>query len=164
MKERTVVINSFSKEYAMTGWRLGYSAAPKSLIEAMCKLQENIVGCAAEANQYAGVKALQYDKDYSKEMTKEYEKTRNYIIERIDKIDKISLIKPKGTFYAFINIKKTGLSSEEFAIELLKEKQIAVVPGNAFGSGGEGDIRLSFATSMGNIKEGFNRIEEFIKT
>lgn len=97
-------------------------------------------------------------------MTKEYEKRRNYIIERIDKIDEISLIKPKGTFYALINIKKTGLTSEEFAIELLKEKQVAVVPGNAFGSGGEGYIRLSFATSMENIKEGFNRIEEFIKT
>lgn len=97
-------------------------------------------------------------------MTKEYKKRRNYIIERIDKIDEISLIKPKGTFYAFINIKKTGLTSEEFAIELLKEKQVAVVPGNAFGSGGEGYIRLSFATSMENIKEGFNRIEEFIKT
>lgn len=163
MKERTVVINSFSKEYAMTGWRLGYSAAPATLIKAMCKLQENIVGCAVEANQYAGVKALQSAKNYSRSMTYEYEKRRNYILDRIENINKISCIKPKGAFYAFINIKKTGLSSEEFAIKLLKEKQVVVVPGNAFGSLGEGYIRLSFATSMENIKEGLDRIEEFIE-
>ena len=164
MKERTIVVNSFSKEYAMTGWRLGYSAAPAQLVGAMCKLQENIVGCAVESNQYAGVKALQSAKSYSKAMTEEYEKRRNYILERMENMDKISCIKPKGTFYAFINIKKTGYSSEEFAIKLLNEKQVVVVPGNAFGSGGEGYIRLSFATSMESIKKGFDRIEEFLET
>lgn len=164
MKERTIVVNSFSKEYAMTGWRLGYSAAPAKLVEAMCKLQENIVGCAVECNQYAGVKALQSAKNYSKTMTEEYEKRRNYIIKRMENMDKISCIKPKGTFYAFINIKNTRLSSEEFAIKLLNEKQVVVVPGNAFGSGGEGYIRLSFATSMENIKKGFDRIEEFLES
>lgn len=105
MKERTVVINSFSKEYAMTGWRIGYSATPATLVKAMCKLQENIVGCAVEANQYAAVKALQSSKNYSKNMKEEYEKRRNYIIKRIENINKISCVKPKGAFYVFINIR-----------------------------------------------------------
>lgn len=96
-------------------------------------------------------------------MTSEYEKRRNYILERIEKIDKLSCVKPKGTFYAFINISKSVLSSEEFAMKLLEEEQVVVVPGNAFGSGGEGYVRLSFATSMENIKEGFDRIEKFLK-
>ena len=96
-------------------------------------------------------------------MTSEYEKRRNYILERIEKIDKFSCVKPQGTFYAFINISKSGLSSEEFAMKLLEEEQVVVVPGNAFGSGGEGYVRLSFATSMENIKEGFDRIEKFLK-
>ena len=104
MKERTVVVNSFSKEYAMTGWRVGYSAAPATLVGVMYKLQENIVGCAVEANQYAAVKALQSAKNYSKSMRDEDEKRRNYMVKRVEDIKKISCIEPKGTFYIFIDI------------------------------------------------------------
>ena len=163
MKERTVVIDSFSKTYAMTGWRIGYAAGSKVIIENITKLQENVAACVVMSSQYASIEALSGSQDHLKYMISEYKKRRDYMMKRIRKIPKISCKIPKGTFYAFISIKDTKLTSEEFAMKLLDEKQVIVVPGTAFGDYGEGYIRMSYATSIENIKEGLNRMDAFIK-
>lgn len=162
MKERTVIIDSWSKSYAMTGWRVGYAAGPEWLISNITKLQENVVACAATPCQYAALEALTGPQDYVDYMVAQYKERRDIIVERLNEIPGISCKKPKGTFYAFANIKGTGLSSDDFAIKLLEEKQVVVVPGTAFSDFGEGYIRISFATSKEEIIKGMELIKEFV--
>lgn len=162
MKERTVIIDSWSKSYAMTGWRVGYAAGPELLISNITKLQENVVACAATPCQYAALEALTGPQDYVDYMVSQYKERRDIIVEKLNDIPGISCKKPKGTFYAFANIKGTGLSSDDFAMKLLEEKQVVVVPGTAFSEFGEGFIRISFATSMEEIIKGMDLIKEFI--
>ncbi|HOV26030.1 MAG TPA: pyridoxal phosphate-dependent aminotransferase [Pseudobacteroides sp.] len=162
MKERTVIIDSWSKSYAMTGWRVGYAAGPEWLISNITKLQENVVACAATPCQYAALEAITGPQDYVEYMVSRYKERRDIIVEKLNEIPGISCKKPKGTFYAFANIKGTGLTSDEFAMKLLEEKQVVVVPGTAFTEFGEGYIRISFATSMEEIIKGMALIKEFV--
>ena len=129
MKERTVVINSLSKEFCMTGWRLGYIAAPSELISVMTMFQENIAACAPLPSQYAAIEALRNSEKYSAGMIEEFTLRRNVLLEEVAKIKTITVDAPQGTFYAMLNIKSTGLKSEEFAYALLEKEQVAVVPG-----------------------------------
>lgn len=161
MKEHTVIIDSWSKAYAMTGWRVGYAAGPEWLINNITKLQENVVASAATPCQYAALEALTGPQDYVEYMVAQYKERRDIIVEKLNQIPGISCKKPKGTFYAFANIKGTGLSSDDFAMKLLEEKQVVVVPGTAFSDSGEGYIRISFATSMEEIIRGMDLIKEF---
>ena len=162
MKERTLVFDSFSKTFAMTGFRVGYVAGPADSIGNITKLQENIAACVAMTCEYGAVEALEGGKEHLNMMVEQYEKRRNYISERLSKMPYVKYEKSKGTFYAFISIKGTGMTSEEFAMKLLEQEQVVVVPGDAFGDFGEGYIRISFATSMENIKRGMDRIESFL--
>lgn len=164
MKERTIIIDGFSKAYAMTGWRIGYAAGPETVIKTMIKLQENVVSCVSAVAQNAAVAALTGSQKPVADMAAQYAKRRRLIIDGLNQMDKISCIEPKGAFYAFPNITKTGLTSEEFAMRLLNEKQVIVVPGNGFGPGGEGFIRVSYATSEENIRIGLKRMKEFVES
>jgi aminotransferase len=163
MRERTVLVNSFSKEFCMTGWRIGYILAPDELISTMTKLQENIVACAPLPSQYAAIEALRGGDNYSRSMVNEYRKRRDVLVEGLNKIKKLSCKAPDATFYLMLNIKETGLTSEEFAYKLLEEVQVAVVPGITYGKNCEGYVRLAFTISMDKIKEGLERIDNFIK-
>lgn len=162
MKERTVIIDSWSKSYAMTGWRVGYAAGPEWLISNITKLQENVVACAATPCQYAALEAITGSQDYVDYMVSQYKERRDIIVGKFNEIPGISCTKPKGTFYAFPNIKGTGLSSDDFAMRLLDEKHVVVVPGTAFSDSGEGYIRVSFATSKEEIIKGMELIKEFV--
>lgn len=163
MKERTLVIDSLSKTYAMTGWRIGYAAGPEELIRNMIKLQENVSACAATPCQVAAIEALEGSQDHLKYMVEQYRLRRDYVIQRIAEIPGLSCHTPAGTFYAFINISRLGMPCEEFAMKLLEEKQVVVVPGTAFGDFGEGYIRLSYATSMECLEQGLEALEEFVR-
>jgi aminotransferase len=163
MKERTIYLNGFSKSHAMTGWRLGYVCAPKSLIDPMLKIHQYTALCAPSMAQYAAIEALENgDADVTK-MIDEYTKRRNFITSRFNEIG-IPCRKPKGTFYVFPDITPTKLSSDDFAMKLLDAQKVAVVPGNVFGSCAEGHIRCSFATSIENLKGAMDRIENFVKS
>ena len=161
MKEHTVVINSCSKEFSMTGWRLGYAAAPKELVSNMTKLQENIVACASLPSQYAAIKAFSADIPELEDMRRGFESRRNTLVNGINKIDKLSCKLPKGTFYAFVNISETGLGSVDFAYRLLEKKQVAVVPGVTYGDKYDGYIRIAYTMNEDKIVEGVKRIKEF---
>lgn len=163
MKERTVIVDSFSKTYAMTGWRCGYVLGPSEIVTTMYKIQENIVSCVNTPTQYAALAALEGPQDVLKEMLAAYDKNRKLVLEEINKIEKLSVIVPQGAFYAFVNIKKTGLSSEEFAVKLLKEAHVVTVPGSGFGEAGEGYIRISYVATYEDTVEGLRRIKEFMK-
>lgn len=163
MKERTIVIDGVSKSHAMTGWRVGYTAGPQPVVAAMTKMQENVISCVTTVSQIAALEAITGSQENRKIMVTEYKERRDLVIKLINGMDKVSCIEPKGAFYAFINIKNTGLSSEEFAIKLLKDQHVIVVPGNGFGPGGEGFIRISYATSKENIIEGLTRMSSFVK-
>lgn len=158
MKEKTIVINGFSKYYAMTGWRLGWAAAPKELLEPMARLLFQTTAGAVSFVEEAAVAALEEEDSSCMEMVEEFKKRRDYLVEEINKIDKLSCLRPRGAFYVFMNIKKTGMSSAEFADFLLDKCCVAVVPGTVFGDNGEGYVRLSYANSMENIKEAMKRI------
>ena len=162
MKERTLVVDGFSKKYAMTGFRLGYGAGPEEVIATMTKLLENVLSSVNEGIQWGGVAALTGDQSPVEEMKEQYRRRRQIIVEGLNAIDRISCLAPMGAFYAFPNISQTGLSSRDFAIRLLKEKHTVVVPGTGFGEGGEGFVRISYATSEENIREGLKRIAEFV--
>ncbi|MHC1719863.1 MAG: pyridoxal phosphate-dependent aminotransferase [Clostridiaceae bacterium] len=164
MKERTVIIDSFSKTYAMTGWRIGYAAGPKEVIGSMAKLQENVVSCVNSATQYAAIEALEGPQDSVKVMLDKYAERRDLVYNGINSIENLSCKKPEGAFYAFVNISKTGLTSQEFAMRLLKEESVIVVPGTGFGKHGEGFIRIAYPTSNENIEEGMRRIARFAKS
>ena len=163
MQERTLVVDSFSKTFAMTGFRVGFAAGPNEVIANMTKLQENICACAPMPSQYAALEALKDSGEHAAYMTSCYQERRNYITERLAEMPSIEYEKPKGTFYAFPSIKKTKLSSEEFALKLLEEEQVVVVPGDAFGTFGEGYIRISYAASMEELKKGMDGLERFLR-
>ena len=162
MKEHAVVINSCSKRYSMTGWRVGYLAGPAELVTNMPKLQENIAACVTVPSQYAAIKALSSDDTEPDRMRAGFERRRNVLVEGINSIDKLSVRSPKGTFYAMVNIQKTGMSSEEFAYALLEKEQVAVVPGITYGDACEGFVRMAFTMDENKITEGVNRIRRFV--
>jgi aminotransferase len=166
MKERTIVINGFSKAFAMTGWRLGFVAAPLPLTKAMLKIHQYTILCAPSAAQEAGLEALKTERKNGykqvREMVQQYDHRRRYLFEAFNALG-LSCFEPKGAFYMFPDIRKTGLTSDEFCERLVKEKRVACVPGTAFGEGGEGFIRCSYASSMDNLKEAIRRITEFLK-
>lgn len=160
--ERTILIDSMSKEYSMTGWRIGYAWANAQLIKEMIKMQENIAACVSLPSQYAMLYAYENDVDNGY-IVEEFEKRGNFLYDRILKIEKLHCIKPKGTFYMFVNIEETGLNSEEFAERLLLEKQVAVVPGIAYGKDYDSYVRVAFTKSIETLAEALNKIEEFVK-
>ena len=163
MAERTLVINSFSKTYAMTGWRVGYVAGPKAIISRMVKLQENVVACVNTAAQYGALAALEGPGEPVEDMVRIYAERRAYLCEAVQSIDGLSCVEPQGAFYLFINISQTGLTSESFANGLLNEEKVVVVPGRAFGSTSASYVRLSYATSMDQLREGMARIARYVK-
>ena len=162
-KERTVSIFGFSKSYAMTGWRLAYLAAPLNLVKEIAKLLQNTSVCANSVAQRAGLAAIRGSQDCVKEMFTAYNERRNVLTKGLNEIRGLSCYAPEGTFYAFVNIKDTGMTSEELSMYLLEECKVVTVPGTAFGAQGEGYIRLSFATSLEDIKEGIRRIKKGIE-
>lgn len=161
MYERTVVINGFSKSYAMTGWRLGYALGPEEIIAQMTKLHQFCIMSAPTTAQYAAIEALKHGDDDIESMKNEYEMRKHFIVGSFDKLG-LKCFVPQGAFYCFPCIKSTGLSSEEFCTQLIQKKHVAVVPGNAFGECGEGFIRVSYCNSLANISEAMKRIEEFL--
>jgi aminotransferase len=161
MKERTITLGGFSKAYAMTGWRLGYACAPKELINGMNRVHQYAIMCAPSTAQFAGLEALKNGEKYVLEMLAEYDRRRKLIVGGLNKIG-LATFEPKGAFYAFPRISQTGLDDETFAERLLYEEKVAVVPGSAFGKGGEGFVRCSYATSYEKIEEALRRIERFV--
>jgi len=163
MRERTIVVNGFSKSYAMTGWRLGYACGPKEIIAVMTRVHQYAIMSSPTMAQFAAVEALNNgDRDIA-EMREEYNQRRRYMCDRFNAIG-LKCKMPDGAFYMFPSVKDTGLSSEEFCTRLLKEKQVAVIPGNAFGDSGEGYVRCCYAVSMKNIAKALERIEEFLSS
>jgi aspartate/methionine/tyrosine aminotransferase len=158
MARRTISAFTLSKSYAMTGWRVGYTAAPKAIIDEMEKLMEHMVSGVTAVAQRAALAAITAPQDCVQEMVAIYDQRRHLVYEGLNAIDGISCLKPESTFYAFPNISSTGRSSWEFAKYLVKEHKVAVVPGSIFGSAGEGYVRLSFAAGMDQLKEGIARI------
>lgn len=162
MQERTVLINGFSKAYAMTGWRLGYVAAPKIILEQMLKIHQFAIMCAPTTSQYAAIEALKNgDKDVEM-MHEAYNQRRRFLLKALKDMG-LKCFEPFGAFYVFPSIKEFGMTSEEFATKLLEEQKVAVVPGSAFGVGGEGFIRISYAYSIEDLKKALERIDIFIK-
>ncbi|MBQ4283615.1 MAG: aminotransferase class I/II-fold pyridoxal phosphate-dependent enzyme [Lachnospira sp.] len=161
MKERTVVINGFSKAFAMTGWRLGYACAPANIMEQMIKLHQFAIMCAPTNSQFAAVEALKNCDAEVAKMMEAYNQRRRYLVNAFKEMG-IECFEPFGAFYVFPSIKKFGMSSEEFATRLLQEQKLAVVPGTAFGECGEGFVRISYAYSIENLKVGLERIKNFI--
>lgn len=162
MKERTIVINGFSKSFAMTGWRLGYVAAPEVIMEQMVKIHQFAIMAAPTASQYAGIVAIRdCDKEVA-EMRESYNQRRRYLMNAMQSLG-LPCFEPYGAFYIFPNISEFGLTSEEFATRLVQEEKLAVVPGSAFGESGEGYIRISYAYSISELKEAFIRLERFIE-
>lgn len=162
MRERTVVVNGFSKAFAMTGWRLGYALGPEPLIKLMIKVHQYGIMSAPTTAQYAAVEALRSCDEDVESMCDEYNYRRRYIVDGFRAMG-LSCFEPLGAFYVFPCIKSTGMTSEEFCQNLLQEEKVAVVPGNAFGESGEGFIRCSYAYSIENIQEALRRIEKFVK-
>ena len=162
MKNRTILLNGFSKSYAMTGWRIGFSASSKYITEGMTKIHQYTMLCAPITAQKAAIEALKNGDKEVEKMVEEYERRRNFAISSLNDIG-LDCFEPKGAFYLFPKIQRTGLSSEEFSEKLLREEKVAVVPGSAFGDCGEGYIRISYTTSRENLKEALKRIERFVK-
>jgi aminotransferase len=162
MKERTILVNSLSKEFCMTGWRLGYVVAPEAIINLMTKLQENVAACAPLPSQYAAIEALSHGDEYSCSMISEYEKRKNVLVEGISNISHLSMREPDATFYAMINIKETKMSSVEFAYKLLEDVHVALVPGVTYGKCCEGYVRIAFTLDEVFIREGIRRIKRFV--
>lgn len=161
MQERTVLINGFSKAYAMTGWRLGYACGPKAIIEQMTKIHQFAIMCAPTTSQYAAVEALKNGDADVAEMRKAYNQRRRYLMDAFKKMG-LECFEPYGAFYVFPCIKEFGMTSDEFATRFLQEEKVAVVPGTAFGDCGEGFLRISYAYSLENLKIAIGRLEKFI--
>lgn len=161
MQERTLVINGFSKGFAMTGWRLGYICGPSVIIEQMLKIHQFAIMCAPTTSQYAAVEAMKNGDEDVAQMREEYNGRRRYVLHRFKEMG-LKCFEPFGAFYAFPSIKEFGMTSDEFATKLLNSKKIAVVPGTAFGECGEGFLRISYAYSLDDLKEALGRIEEFV--
>lgn len=162
MLERTVVLNGLSKAFAMTGWRIGYAAGPAPIIEAMCKIHQYTIMCAPTQAQRAAIEALKNGEEEMMRMIRSYDQRRRLIVQGFENLG-LECFEPKGAFYAFPSIQKTGLTSEEFAQRLLKEERVAVVPGNAFGDCGEGFIRCCYAVSPREIEEALQRMGRFLR-
>ncbi|RNB83201.1 aminotransferase A [Brevibacillus nitrificans] len=161
MREKTIVINGLSKSHAMTGWRVGFILTPKYLLEEMIKIHVYNTVCATSASQYASLAALKTDLPEADRMIEEYQKRRDYVYDRVTSMG-LPVERPDGSFYAFPSIEKTGMSSEEFTHKMIREAKVAVIPGSAFSTYGEGYIRISYANSMDNLKEGLDRMEQFL--
>lgn len=162
MQERTILLNGFSKAYAMTGWRVGYALSNPDIIAAMTKIHQYTMLCAPITAQMGAVEALRHGEKYKRKMVGEYDRRRHLIYEGFTKMG-LSCFEPKGAFYIFPNISSTGYSANDFAEEILQSEHVAVVPGDAFGQSGAGHIRCSYATSIDKISEALVRIENFIK-
>ena len=154
-------MGGFSKSYAMTGWRVGYAAAPAEILEAMMKVHQYVTMCAPTMSQAAAVEALHRGSVHVEEMRESYDRRRRVMVKAFNDMG-LTCFEPKGAFYAFPSIVSSGLSSEEFAERLLMEEQVAVVPGSAFGACGEGHVRCCYATSLDEIREALDRIQRFI--
>ena len=163
MKERTVTINGFSKAFAMTGWRLGYACAPKEIMKQMIKLHQFAIMCAPTNSQFAAVEALRNCDDDVDRMVEAYNQRRRFLLNSFKEMG-IDCFEPFGAFYVFPSIAKFGMTSDEFANRLLREQKLAVVPGTAFGECGEGFVRISYAYSIENLKQGMDRIRKFIES
>lgn len=163
MTDRTIVINGFSKSHAMTGWRLGYACGPTPIIKQMLKIHQFAIMCAPTNSQYAAVEALRHCDENIEHMRDEYDQRRRFMLTRLRGMG-LKCFEPFGAFYIFPNIAEFGMTSEEFAMRFLKEYKVAIVPGTAFGECGEGFLRMSYASSLSNLKTAMERLEEFINT
>ncbi len=161
MKENTILLGGFSKAYAMTGWRLGYAAGNQEIIAAMTKIHQYTMLCAPIMAQKAAIEALKFGEPDIQEMVSDYNRRRLLMVKGFNNIG-LTCFEPKGAFYAFPSIKKTGMTSEDFSESLLKEEKVVVVPGTAFGKHGEGYIRCCYATSLPEIEEALSRIKQFL--
>ncbi len=162
MKERTILINGFSKAYAMTGWRLGYACGPKEIIQQMTKIHQFAIMCAPTTSQYAAVEALKNGDDDIAQMRTAYNQRRRFLMDAFRRMG-LECFEPYGAFYVFPCIKEFGMTSEEFATRFLEEEQVAAVPGTAFGDSGEGYLRISYAYSLEKLKTAMERMERFVK-
>ena len=162
MKERTILINGFSKAYAMTGWRLGYACGPRVIMDQMLKIHQFAIMCAPTTSQYAAVEALKNGDEDVEEMREAYNQRRRYLMHAFKEMG-LACFEPYGAFYVFPSIKEFGMTSDEFATRLLQEEKVAVVPGTAFGDCGEGYLRISYAYSLENLKVALGRLSHFIQ-
>jgi aminotransferase len=162
MQERTIILDGFSKAYAMTGWRVGYAAAPAHLLSGMLKVHQYTIMCAGTAPQEAALQALRHGEEDVERMHAEYSRRGRMFVEGLNRIG-LSSSEPRGAFYAFPFIGNTGLTDEEFAEKLLVEESVAVVPGSAFGDAGKGYVRAAYCTSYEKLEEALIRIERFLK-
>lgn len=163
MRERTIVINGFSKSHAMTGWRMGYACGPQLIMEQMLKIHQFAIMCAPTNSQHAAIEALRNGDCEVDKMREEYNRRRQFMLTRLRAMG-LQCFEPFGAFYIFPNIAKFGMTSDEFATRFLKEEEVAVVPGTAFGASGEGFVRMSYASSLKNLKTAMDRLEHFIST
>lgn len=163
-RDRTIVVNGFSKTYAMTGWRLGYAYANGEIIEAMARIQQSTTTCPVSFVQKAGVAALRGPQDQVEKMVEEYDRRRRFIFEKLSEIEEIRCVMPQGAFYIFPDISSLNMSSSEFCLRLLEEAGVSTTPGSIFGECGEGYVRVSYASDIQIISEGIKRIKEFIKS
>lgn len=162
MRDRTITINGFSKTFSMTGWRLGYAMGPRAIMDQVKKIHQFVVMSAPTISQYAGLEALRNGDSDIEKMKKEYDKRRKYLLKEFDRLG-LPCFEPKGAFYIFPDIRKYGMTSEEFATDLLNNERVVVVPGTAFGDSGEGFVRISYAYSLEALKEAIKRIEKYLK-
>ena len=161
MAERTIVVNGFSKSYAMTGWRLGYAAGPAPLIKVMTKIHQSCIMSAPTTSQYAAITALHQCDDQIEMMRDEYNRRRRYVVKSLNDMG-LTCFEPRGAFYVFPSIQISGLTSSEFCEQLLREKEVAIIPGSAFGASGEGYARISYAYSVDHLQTAMKRIREFL--
>ena len=162
MKERTVLINGFSKAFAMTGWRLGYACAPEIILKQMLKIHQFAIMCAPTTSQYAAIDTMKNSDEDVRHMRESYDQRRRYLLHAFEEMG-LECFEPLGAFYTFPSIKRFGMTSDEFANRLLQEEKVAVVPGTAFGDSGEGFLRISYAYSLESLKEALGRIERFVR-
>jgi aminotransferase len=163
MRERTILIGGFSKDYAMTGWRIGYACAPRDIMDGMARIHQYVIMTAPTMAQFAALEGLKSCESYVQDMVKEYDRRRKFVVEGFNYIG-LPTFEPRGAFYAFPQVSGTGLTDEEFAEKLLVEKEVAMVPGSAFGPGGEGFLRCSYATAYDKLEEALDRIHQFVKS
>src|SRR5512143_2911438 len=162
MRARTILLGGFSKSHAMTGWRIGYAAAPKEILAAMRKIHQYTIMSAPTMAQVAAIEAIEQGEAYVEEMRQEYDRRRKLIVNSFNSFG-LKTFEPQGAFYAFPSITISGMNEDEFANRLLQEEHVAVVPGTAFGAGGEGYVRCSYATAYEKIEEALRRMERFVR-
>ena len=163
MKERTIVVDGFSKSYAMTGWRLGWAMGPKELMRHICKIHQFGIMSAPTTAQFAGIEAIRTGEDDIERMREQYDLRRRYLLGELRSMG-LECFEPQGAFYMFPSIESTGLSSDEFCERLLHEQEVAVIPGSAFGESGEGHVRISYSYSMNHLREACHRMRKFLQT